>query len=258
MKIVILNNVIIAIHQDEQQVTPEMYPGAIIKKIINTIRVDLGDPDPTLEHPEYLITMKLFLHTAEKVRIVNEPYEFSCIPEAFSVLEPGYSGLSEGMTSRYWTPETAFVSDGVSQFPDPEFSGLAYCDNVTTYQVTMPTIYCHVNLNKTLLLTVNDSISVSGHIKATTEDTDPDLPIGTIETPQIWPIKLRNKDGVGIDSILVDFINGAASFDYIYREGLPLGDWYLSEQDFGLVPLGDIAYQVKLAHPVTFTISWRP
>ena len=92
--------------------------------------------------------MKFFLHTSEKVRIINEPDEFSCSPADFLTLEPEYIGLPEGMTSRYWTSERSFVSDGVTQIPDTTFDGGIYCDKVTQYQGQLPTIYAHVVLSK--------------------------------------------------------------------------------------------------------------
>lgn len=255
MKIVIKDAIVIAIHSDSQEITLSMYPEADnIKKIISGVSVEVGDIDPTIAHPEYEVLMKLFLHTSEKIRIVNEPNEFTCSPEDFLTLEPGYPPLPSGMVSRYWTPERNYVSDGVSQFDEPDFDGSGYCDNVTTYLVTMPTIYAHVTLSKNDLQVDTDpadSITFSASIKATTNPEDPSLPV-----TQAWFIRLRHENGLAFDSFKADFVNGDVSKIYVHRQDLPLGVWYLDENDFEGVTVGETTYQVKLVNPVQFTI-WR-
>jgi hypothetical protein len=199
--------------------------------------------------------MKLFLHTQARIRIINGDQEWSGAPQEFSMLEPDYPGLptltQAPAAVRYQTPEWKYIEDANHGRHPDTFDALIYCDRVATYIVTPPAIYIHAILSKTLLCASDpaDTIPFTAAIRSGLEPDDPLLPINAT-----WPIMLRQKNGLAMDNILVSFVNGAFAGAYTYNTNLPLGEWYVDEQDFASVDFGGQTYQVKLAAPVRFTI----
>jgi len=195
--------------------------------------------------------MKLFLHTPEKIRIINGSQEFSCAPTAFAELEPDYPGLPTGKTLRYWTPDYSYVDGDALVNPDP-LDCLPYINNMSVYQQTLPTAYMHITLSQTAICVTRDpaeTIQVHAAFKPT---ADPESP--SLQVDHEWFIKLRHEDGLAFDSFLAAFVAGECDVAYGYTAGLPLGNWSLQESDFAVVSVGPQAYHVKLANPVNFTL----
>lgn len=192
--------------------------------------------------------MKLFLHTLANVRIINEPLEWSGTPEAFQLLEPLYPGLPNGATIRSQTPDLRYYEDSQGRHVDA-MDCLPYCENVGEYLVT-GCVFVHVSLNATAL-DVGDAeaeIEFSAHIKATDNPGDPDLPVTAS-----WIIRPWHENG-DRDALLIHFAQGACAYTYTYRDGLPLGDWFLREEDFNVITVNGDSYRVNLAHPVKYTL----
>lgn len=192
--------------------------------------------------------MKLFLHTLTQVRIINEPLEWSGTPAEFQALEPQYPGLPIGASVRYQTPDLQYYEDAAGRHTDT-LNCLVYCDQVSSYLVT-GCVWVHNSLSE-CVLDVDDpqaSIQFSAHIKASSDPNGPDLPVN-----QSWIIRPWHEAGER-DALLFTFVNGACTDSYIYREGIPLGDWWIREEDFNPIAVGNATYRVKLAQPVKFTL----
>jgi hypothetical protein len=192
--------------------------------------------------------MKLFLHTLTQVRIINEPLEWSGTPAEFQALEPTYAGLPSGASVRYQTPDLQYYEDNAGRHDDP-LNCLGYCDQVSSYLVS-GCVYVHVSLSAAAL-DVDDpqaAIQFDAHLKMTDNPSDPDLPVS-----QSWIIRPWHEAG-DRDALLFAFVNGACSDAYTYREGIPLGDWWIREEDFNPIAVGGATYRVKLVHPVKYTL----
>lgn len=255
MQLVIINQTVFAIHPDEQAIQ-DAYPQAVIKKIHNGFSVHVGDADPTLTHPEYLITMQLFLHTADRIRIVNEgqsPSEFTCSPSDFVLLEPDYTALTSGAVGRYWTPEQNYAIDVNGGRFSEDFDGSIYTAKCDQYGAALPCIYAHVSMSKTTLCLnadPQDSMTFTAALKATTTPTDPSLPITAG-----WIIRLRNKDGEVSDAFSFTLTNGeSGNMTYTPPAGILPQVLYVEEADFASIELSGQRYQVKLVNPVEFTL----
>jgi hypothetical protein len=192
--------------------------------------------------------MKLFLHTLTQVRIINEPLEWTGTPDEFQALEPAYVGLPVGASVRYQTPDLQYYEDSAGRHVD-QANCLGYCDQVSSYLVS-GCVWVHVALNVTTL-DVDDpqaAIQFAAHIKMTDNPADPDLPVN-----QAWIIRPWHENG-DRDALLFTFVNGACADVYVYRAGIPLGDWWIREEDFNSITVGGATYRVKLAQPVKFTL----
>lgn len=199
--------------------------------------------------------MKFFLHTLAKIRIINGDLEWTGTPEHFQLVEPNYPGLPilthSPAVIRYQTVDWKYIEDAAGAKHPDNVDALQYCDNIATYTPVNPCIYADVTLSKPLLCASNptDTIPFTLAIRSGPLPTDPILPISAI-----WPIMLRQKNGLAMDNILISVVNGEYAGAYTYDSSLPLGEWYIDEQDFALVPVGGVTYQVKLAAPARFTI----
>jgi hypothetical protein len=199
--------------------------------------------------------MKFFLHTSDKIRIINSDQEWTGTPAEFATLEPEYPGLpvltGAPAVIRYQTPEWKYIEDSTGAKHPDLFDALIYCDLLANYVVAPPAIYVHVTLAKVLLCSSDpsDYITVNAEIRSGPASADPIIPIDAV-----WPIMLRQKNGLAMDNILVTFNQGIYIGNYTYNANLPLGEWYIDEEDFAQVPFGGVTYQVKLAAPVRFTI----
>lgn len=192
--------------------------------------------------------MKLFLHTLTQVRIINEPLEWSGTPAEFQALEPQYAGLPFGATVRSQTPDLQYYEDAAGRHPDP-LNCVPYCEHISSYLV-LGCVYVLVSLGASTLNVddPNATIPFEAHLKPTTDPQTPDLPV-----TQSWIIRPWHENG-DRDALRIEFINGACTYTYIYREGLSLGDWFIREEDFNPVTVGGTAYNVKLAAPVKYTL----
>ena len=193
--------------------------------------------------------MKLFLHTKVKIRIINEDLEWQGTLAEFQALEPSYAGLPAGATVRYQTPDLQYYEDATGAHHPDSLNCLGYCDRVSSYLVS-GCVWVHVALNVSAL-DVDDpqaAIQFAAHIKATDDPNGPDLPVN-----QSWIIRPWHESG-DRDALLFTFVNGACSDFYTYRAGIPLGDWWIREEDFNPISVGGATYRVKLAHPVKFTL----
>ncbi len=193
--------------------------------------------------------MKLFLHSLERLRIINEPLEWAGTVQEFQALEPAYPGLPDGATIRYQTPDLQYYEDSSGRHADP-VDCLPYCEQVAAY-LNGGCIYTHVSLSKTLLNIddTTDQIDWEAHLKPSSDPTSADLPVSAS-----WPIKLRHANGVDVDLIYITFFEGACAYTYRYREGLPMGDWMINEEDFGKIEVQGQSYTVRLAQPVQFAL----
>lgn len=192
--------------------------------------------------------MKLFLHLGERIRIINEPLEWAGTLAEFLMKEPSYPGLPTGATIRYHTPDLQYYEDSAGRHTD-QVNCLQYCDRVTSYLVS-GCIYVHVTLGS-VILNVDDaqaSIPFEAHIKPTSDPNSPDLPVY-----DTWIIRPYHETG-DRDSLHIEFVNGSCAYTYRYREVLPIGDWFIREEDFSPVTVGATTYRVKLAAPVKFTL----
>lgn len=198
--------------------------------------------------------MRFFLHTTNRIRIVNGDQEWTGTPDEFQQHEPAYPGLpvltNAPAVTRYQTPEWKYIEDSQGVKHADLFDALQYCDNLANYTPVIPSIYVKATLSKTLLCASdpNDSIPFTLMIVAGPEETTP-LPITAI-----WPIMLRQKNGLAMDNILIGVTNGEYAGAYTYDSSLPLGEWYIDEQDFTTVTMGETTFAVKLTAPVRFTI----
>lgn len=199
--------------------------------------------------------MKFFLHTSNQIRIINGDQEWNGTPVEFQILEPEYPGLpvltNAPAVVRYQTVEWKYIEDSQGAKHPDSFNALVYCDNIAAYVPSSPCIYIHCAMSKALLCSSdpNDTIPFIAAIRSGPLETDSLIPISAT-----WPIMLRQKNGLAMDNILVSFVAGEFSGDYTYNPSQPLGEWYLDEQDFISVTMGETTYQVKLADPVRFTI----
>lgn len=199
--------------------------------------------------------MKFFLHTSDKIRIINGDQEWNGTPIEFQALEPQYPGLpvltGAPAVVRYQTIEWKYIEDSLGAKHPDLFDALQYCDNLASYTPQTPCIFVHCTMSKALLCASdpNDTIPFTAAIRMGPLETDSLIPISAI-----WPIMLRQKNGLAMDNILVEFVNGEFAGAYTYSAGLPLGEWYLDEQDFTQVTMGETTYTVKLADPVRFTM----
>lgn len=192
--------------------------------------------------------MKLFLHTLQRIRIINGDLEWNGTPAEFQALEPLYAGLAEGVTARYHTPDLRYYEDATGLHTDP-LNCLNYCDQVSSYLITN-CVWVHVDLSAATL-DVDDpqaTIQFEAHIKPTTDPAGPDLPVY-----ESWIIRPWHEAGER-DALLFTFLNGACVDSYTYREGVPLGDWYIREEDFNPITVGGSTYRVRLAAQVKFTL----
>lgn len=199
--------------------------------------------------------MKFFLHTLDRVRIINGDQEWTGTPAEFQVLEPQYPGLpiltGSPAVVRYQTVDWKYIEDSAGAKHPDLVDALQYCDHIANYTPQTPCIYVHCTMSKALLCSSDpeDTIPFTAAIRSGPEETDSLIPISAI-----WPIMLRQKNGLAMDNILVEFVNGAFAGAYTYNQAQPLGEWYLDEQDFTQVTMGETTYTVKLADPVRFTI----
>jgi hypothetical protein len=199
--------------------------------------------------------MRFFLHTLDRVRIISGDQEWTGTPAEFQILEPDYPGLptldNATAVTRYQTNEWKYVEDSLGAKHPDSFNALVYCDNIGNYTPQTPCIFVHCAMAKALLCASDpeDTIPFTASIRSGPLETDSLIPISAI-----WPIMLRQKNGLAMDNILVEFVNGEFAGAYTYNQAQPLGEWYLDEQDFAQVTMGEITYQVKLADPVRFTI----
>lgn len=194
--------------------------------------------------------MLFFLHFGDVIRIINEPFEFTCSFSQFQVLEPLYPALPTGKTVRYWTPEHAYL-DG-DELAEIDHDCGAYALKCAEYSTPGPCIYAHVGLSKNTLCINSDPpdwIEFEVHLKADDDPESDDLPID-----HIWNIRVRNENDLFYDAFAMDFVDGCAMGAYVYQEGLPLGRYYINEQDFDQVTVGNVTYTVKLLAPLTFTL----
>lgn len=193
--------------------------------------------------------MKFFLHTPEQVRLINGDAEASFTPNEFCVIEPDYPGLPAGMIARYWTPERHFVGDGNGIYPDT-VDCAPYVEKVNVYLHNLPSIYAHVTLSRTALsISSLESIQFAAALKPTADPASEPLPID-----REWLIRLRHENGLLFDAFRVVFVGGACAYTYTPQSGLPLGVWYVDEQDFDKVVVAGQTYQVTLVAPVRFTV----
>ena len=193
--------------------------------------------------------MKFFRHNTSNVRIIHNSEEFSCTPEQFQALEPDYPGLPDGATLRYQTLEQQYILGAGGQKQPDTIDALPYCDRIPLYTVPEPAFYAHVALSKHVLSIDNDSLTFSAALRLGPAADALLLPMTTA-----WPIMIRQKNGLAFDNIMIAFIDGQCAYTYTYKDGLPLGEWYIDEQDFSLVEYEGQTYRVKLAAPVHFTI----
>lgn len=201
--------------------------------------------------------MKLFLHTLQRVRILNGDLEWTGTPAEFLTLEPDYPGLPTLSTApavlRYCTPEWSYVEDSNGTKHTNTFDCLPYCAKIADYLGAEPaTIYAHVTLAKAILCANapdGDSIPYAIDIREGPDDADPLVP-----HDGIWPIPLRQANGLAMDNILVSFSGGQAIGNYTHYAGLPLGQWYIDDADFARVLVEGEEKAVKLAQPVRFTV----
>lgn len=189
--------------------------------------------------------MKFFLHTPNRVRILNGDLEWTGTPAEFLLCEPDYPGLpiltQVPAVVRYQTPEWKYIEDSNGLKHPDTFDALPYCENIANYVVEPPAIWVHTQQAKALLCAsdTNDTIPFSIAMRSGPNADDPLLPITAN-----WPIMLRQKNGLAMDNILISFIDGQASGAYTYNEHLPLGEWYIDEADFTPVILGETVYVV--------------
>lgn len=199
--------------------------------------------------------MKFFLHTTSKIRIINGDQEWHGTPDHFQLLEPDYPGLpiltQAPAVTRYQTPEWKYVEDSTGQKHPDTMDAMLYCDRIGTYLIVNPAIYVAVTLSKTLLCASDpqDTIPFAASLRSGPEPDATILPLSAT-----WPIMLRQKNGLAMDNILVSFVGGEFSGAYTYNANLPLGEWYVDEQDFAPVDFGGQTYTVRLTAPVRFTI----
>jgi hypothetical protein len=199
--------------------------------------------------------MQLFLHTTAYIRIISGLLEWQGTPAEFAVFEPNYPGLpvveNQPIVVRYATPELTYLETASGQRYADSINALTYCNNVYAYLTNYPAIYVHVTLDQDVLNVddANDRIVVNAAFKASGDPNAPNLPVNNS-----WIIKLRHADGTIQDSFLATFVDGAGTYNYRYKPGLPLGPWELSEADFVAVTVGNQTYRVKLAAPVQFTL----
>ena len=107
------------------------------------------------------------------------------------------------------------------------------------------------HLAKTLLCASDPADTIPFSV-ALRSGPEPDAAMYPIDAT--WPIMLRQKNGLAMDNILITFTAGEFVGAYTYNANLPLGEWYIDEQDFAAVDFGDQTYQVKLSAPIRFTI----
>lgn len=192
--------------------------------------------------------MKLFLHTLTKIRIINGDREWQGTPAEFQAREPQYPGLPAGATVRYQTPDLQYYEDASGRRPDT-LDCLIYCDQIQNYLVS-GCVWVHVFLSA-ITLNIDDPqaiIEFSAHIKATSDPNGPDLPVS-----QSWIIRPWHEQSER-DALLIEFVNGACTYPYTYHAGLPLGDWFIREEDFLPITVGSDTYRVALAQSVKFTL----
>lgn len=199
--------------------------------------------------------MKLFLHTTSKIRIINGDQEWQGTHAEFQAFEPEYPGLpvlsQAPAIARYQTPELKYIEDSNgARHPDLLIDCLSYCDNIGRYLVSLPTIYVSAVIAKALLCaSEDDRIPFTVTLRAGPETDAAVLPISAT-----WPIMLRQKNGLAMDNILIAFVDGVFSGNYTYNPSIPLGEWFIDEQDFAAVTYGGQTYQVKLSAPIRFTV----
>ena len=192
--------------------------------------------------------MKFFLHE-NSIRIINGAVDMTFTPQEFSQMEPNYPALATGIQTRYWTPERAYISDGAVISPiDHDCSG--YVENVANY--IAPAIWAHVSLSKTVLCINGDPPDFITFDAALRVSSDPESQL--LPVTYSWNLKLRDENGFIQDTFHSEFVNGAYSGLYSYKEGLPLGRYHLDEADFDRVSVGSLSYTVNLVSPVEFTI----
>lgn len=194
--------------------------------------------------------MRYFLQSHAAIRVINEPAEFACTVTQFQLLEPDYPALPTGKTIRYWTPENAYL-DGDARAPIDHDCG-PYTLKCAQYADPGPFVYAHVSLSKgTLCIDADppDSIEYAVHLKASMDPNDPDVPLD-----YAWIMRVRNESDLFVDAFHIAFVQGYAHGVYVYQAGLPLGRYYLKEEDFDKVFVGGVSYTVKLLAPLMFTL----
>jgi hypothetical protein len=198
--------------------------------------------------------MKLFLHTLSRIRIMHGDQEFVCTPDQFQALEPDYPGLPTlthaPAVTRYQTAEWKYVEDSQGRKQADMFDALPYCDKIADYDVSPPAIWVHPTQGKTLLCAGDPEDVIPFTISLRTGPTldDPPVPLTAM-----FPIMLRQKNGLAMDNILVSFVDGQASGNYTHNPALPLGEWYIDEVDFDRLMIEGVDHVVKLVAPVRFT-----
>lgn len=198
--------------------------------------------------------MKLFLHSLSKIRIINGDQEWTGTPGEFQALEPTYPGLpiltQAPAVCRYQSPEIKYIEDSQGTRHADLFDALPYCDRLGQYAPGL-SIWVHVQISATALCADDPAatIQAAAHFRQTDDPASPLLPITAG-----WLIKLRHESGAAVDLFQVNFVNGEMAFVYTFRPGLPIGDWYLNEADFGSVTVNGQEYKVRLAAPVRFAV----
>jgi len=194
--------------------------------------------------------MRLFLHTPEKIRIINDavsPSEFECAPAQWAFLEPDYPALPDGATGRYWTPERQYATDGLHEIADT-FDGSVYCDQVAGY--TPPCIWADiaVSQDRVRIDDADDHIDFSAALK---DDSGAIIPVD-----QSWIIRLRDAAQDEVDAFEVAFTQGqTGSLAYRPHATIPPGRIHVDDADFHPVDVPGLGmYDVKLLTPVELTI----
>jgi len=185
--------------------------------------------------------------------------QIACTRAEFATIEPEYQPPPDG-AARIWSePVQCLLQDG-DQIADPWYTPerLAYfCGRIAQYADALDalhhpqTIWVHTQQAKALLCASDpaDAIPFDIAVRFGPAADDPPVPMTAM-----WPIMLRQKNGLAMDNILISFTDGQATGRYTYNPALPLGEWYIDESDFTTVDLDGVQYLVKLANTVRFTI----
>lgn len=207
--------------------------------------------------------MKLFLHTLQRVRILNGDLEWSGTPAEFLVLEPEYPGLPTLSTApavlRYCTPEWSYVEDSNGTKHTNTVDCLDYCDKVADYIGAAATLWIHYDFSvqSGFIPFQSDGVplvQVGGacvlRVTATVRATDDPESAVVEQLNQGFPIRMCYKDGREAFIRLVSPVTpGVFQVDLGFENEMPVRH-RLFDADFQAVELDGVTYAIKQVTPL--------
>jgi len=211
--------------------------------------------------------MQLFLHTMEKVRIINGSQEWTGTPSEFQAFEPGYPGLptltQSPAVTRYCTPDWKYIEAANGSKTPDMFDALPYCANIANYLGARAVLWIHYDLipQQGGIMMQADGVPLLGN---TTADVlrivatvrigqEPEAPI-VEQLTQGFPIRMCYKDGAeAFIKFILPASPGVFQIDLCFDGKQPVR-YQLFDSDFQAIDMGGVTYAVQQVTPLKIDV----